>query len=62
MMDVSPDGRRLVQTAGNGEGAVWDLDPGVVGRAGLRDANRVLTDDEWKEFLPGQPYKPACKT
>ena len=23
-------------------------------------ANRTLTQEEWKKFLPGRPYKPAC--
>jgi WD40 repeat protein len=33
MVDLSPDGKRLLMTMANGEGAVWDVDPSR-GRAG----------------------------
>ena len=36
MIDLSPDGRRLLVTHGDGRGAVWDIDPTVVGAARLR--------------------------
>ena len=60
MVDVSPDGRSLLQTHGNGEGAVWDIDPESWARRACALANRTLTQEEWKKFLPGRPYKPAC--
>ena len=60
MIDVSPDGRSLLQTHGNGEGAVWDIDPESWARRACVLANRTLTQKEWKDFLPGRPYKPAC--
>jgi WD40 repeat protein len=59
-VDVSPDGRSLLQTHGNGEGAVWDIDPESWARRACALANRTLTQEEWKKFLPGRPYKPAC--
>jgi serine/threonine protein kinase/WD40 repeat protein len=59
-VDVSPDGRSLLQTHGNGEGAVWDIDPESWARRACALANRTLTQEELKEFLPGRPYKPAC--
>jgi WD40 repeat protein len=59
-VDVSPDGRSLLQTHGSGEGAVWDIDPESWARRACALANRTLTQEEWKEFLPGRPYKPAC--
>jgi WD40 repeat protein len=59
-VDVSPDGRSLLQTHGNGEGAVWDIDPESWARRACALANRTLTQEEWKEFLPGRPYEPAC--
>ena len=61
MVDVSPDGRRLLQTHGNGEGAVWDIDPESWARRACTLANRTLTREEWEEFLPGRPYEPACR-
>jgi WD40 repeat protein len=62
MVDVSPDGRRLLQTHGNGEGAVWDIDPQSWARRACTLANRTLTREEWEKFLPGRPYEPACAT
>ena len=59
-VDVSPDGRSLLQTHGNGEGAVWDIDPESWARRACALANRTLTQEEWKKFLPGRPYEPAC--
>ena len=35
-VDVSPDGRSLLQTHGNGEGAVWDIDPESWAQARVR--------------------------
>ena len=61
MVDVSPDGRSLLQTHGNGEGAVWDIDPESWARRACALANRTLTQEEWKKFLPGRPYEPACR-
>ena len=36
MLDLSPDGRQLLMTAANGQGAVWDIDPESWKRARLR--------------------------
>jgi WD40 repeat protein len=60
MVDVSPDGRYMLQTHGSGEGAVWDIDPESWARRACALANRSLTRDEWETFLPGRPYEPAC--
>jgi len=60
MMDLSADGRRLLMTLANGEGAVWDVDPESWARRACALANRTLTREEWKRFLPGRPYEPAC--
>ncbi len=60
MLDLSPDGRRLLMTNGNGEGAVWNIDPDSWARRACALANRTLTREEWEEFLPGRPYEPAC--
>jgi WD40 repeat protein len=61
MLDLSPDGRRLLMTNGNGQGAVWDIDPDSWKRRACALANRTLTREEWDEFLPGRPYEPACR-
>ena len=62
MIDLSPDGRHLLETHGNGQGAVWDVDPESWERRACDLANRTLTREEWEEFLPGRPYEPACAT
>ena len=59
-IDVSPDGSRLLQTHGNGQGAVWDIDPQSWARRACAIANRTLTRTEWEQFLPGRSYEPAC--
>ena len=61
LMDLSSDGRRLLTTAGDGKGAVWDVDPQSWARRACRRANRTLTREEWAKFLPGRPYQPACR-
>ena len=59
MVDLSSDGRQC-WAHGNGQGAVWDVDPGSWKRRACALANRTLTREEWERFLPGRPYKPAC--
>jgi WD40 repeat protein len=60
MVDLSSDGRRLLLTLANGEGAVFDVDPVSWTRRACTLANRTLTREEWERFLPGRPYEPAC--
>lgn len=62
MLDLSPDGQRLLMTNANGQGAVWDIDPDVWAARACTLANRTLTPEEWAEFVPGRPYEPACAT
>ena len=57
---LSPDGRRLLETHGNGQAALWDIDPESWKQRACAIANRTLTREEWEEFLPGRPYEPAC--
>jgi WD40 repeat protein/tRNA A-37 threonylcarbamoyl transferase component Bud32 len=61
MIDISPDGRSLLQTHGNGEGVVWNIAPDSWARRACAVANRTLTREEWERFLPGRPYEPACE-
>jgi WD40 repeat protein len=62
MIDLSADGRQMLEVHGNGQGAVWDVDPESWRRRACDLANRTLTREEWEEFLPGRPYEPACAT
>ena len=61
MIDLSADGRQMLEVHGNGQGAVWDVDPESWKRRACELANRTLTREEWEEFLPGRPYEPACR-
>jgi WD40 repeat protein len=60
MMDLSSDGHRLLMTAANGRGVVWEIDPRWWANRACAVANRTLTRQEWEKFLPGRPYEPAC--
>jgi len=60
MIDLSADGRQMLEVHGNGQGAVWDVDPESWKRRACDIANRTLTREEWDQFLPGRPYEPAC--
>jgi WD40 repeat protein/tRNA A-37 threonylcarbamoyl transferase component Bud32 len=60
MVDLSSDGRQLLLTLANGEGAVFDVDPESWARRACALANRALTREEWERFLPGRSYEPAC--
>jgi hypothetical protein len=62
MSDLSTDGRRLLMTLANGQGAVFDVDPQLWARRACALANRTLTREEWERFLPGRAYEPACAT
>jgi WD40 repeat protein len=62
MIDLSTDGRLMLEVHGNGQGAVWDVDPESWKRRACALANRTLTREEWDKFLPGRPYEPACAT
>ena len=61
MIDLSPDGRRLLMTHGDGEGAVWDIDPESWARRACTLANRTLTREEWEEFLPGPAVRAGLR-
>jgi WD40 repeat protein len=59
-IDLSPDGHKLLMTAADGRGVLWDVDPESWARRACALANRALTPEEWEEFLPGRSYEPAC--
>ena len=61
MIDLSSDGRQLLEVHGNGRGGRLGHRPRVVERRACELANRTLTREEWEEFLPGRPYEPACR-
>ena len=62
MIDLSADGRQLLEVHGNGKGAVWDVDPESWKRRAC-DAREPHADSRGVGgVLPGRPYEPACAT
>jgi WD40 repeat protein len=54
----SPDGKTLA-SAGS-EIVLWTMDPAQWIQKACRAAKRNLTQDEWKQYFPGQPYHQTC--
>ena len=59
-IDLSPDGRRLLDDPRRRQGSHLGRRPESWARRACTLANRTLTREEWEEFLPGRPYEPAC--
>jgi WD40 repeat protein len=56
----TPDGSGLIASYDTGIAYRWDIRAGSLARHACRVAGRRLTRQEWKEFLPGRDYDPAC--
>jgi WD40 repeat protein len=56
-----PDGTSVLALSGSGQARLWDLSDERLRRQACRTANRVLTEDEWRRFVPGRRYAPACR-
>jgi len=56
-----PTGHTLVTAFRDGTVLLWDVDPASWRRRACALANRRLTEQEWQDFLPTQPYKPSCE-
>jgi WD40 repeat protein len=55
------DGKHILATFSSGTGTVWDVNPTDWGTFACRIAHRNLTPAEWKDLLPGRPYRPVCR-
>jgi WD40 repeat protein len=60
----SPDGKALAAGAGDSSGrgssvVVWDMDFESWKRRAARIANRNFSRDEWRQYLPDEPYRPT---
>jgi WD40 repeat protein len=56
----------LVSGARNGSIVMWDAflfgeDPGVWHQRICRMVGRSMTSGEWRNYLPGEPYRPTCR-
>jgi WD40 repeat protein len=56
-----PDSTSVLALSGSGRAWLWDLSDGRLRRQACSVANRILTEDEWRRFVPGRPYAPACR-
>jgi hypothetical protein len=54
-------GNHLVALNQNGAALVWDVDPDRWRDRACALVGRSLTQEEWKELLPGRTYQPACQ-
>jgi WD40 repeat protein len=57
---LSPDGSRLYAVSTRGEGISFDMSPEAWKRHACRVAGRELSEDEWRDALPGRPYQAVC--
>jgi WD40 repeat protein/DNA-binding SARP family transcriptional activator len=56
----TPDGGHLVATYATGRAYLWDIQPASLAKHACDVAGRRLTRAEWRAFLPGRKYDPAC--
>ena len=56
----SPDGSRLFVVSDAGDGWAWDVDQSDWLTRACTVAGRNLTQQEWQQVLPGQPYEATC--
>ena len=54
------DGNALIASYETGRAITWDIRPESLTRHACEVAGRRLTRAEWREFLPGRAYDPAC--
>ena len=64
-MAFSPDGKILAaafngyRTHPNGGVVLWDVDSSSWVRRAEKVANRNLSLDEWRQYFPGESYRPT---
>jgi WD40 repeat protein len=56
-----PDATTVLTLTGDGQAAWWDLSEDTLRTQACRTANRVLTENEWRRYVPGRPYAPTCR-
>src|SRR5262249_11789065 len=60
-IEASPAGSHLLIIGDNNAPTMWDLRPRRWVDAACVVAGRALTRTEWAQYMPGRPYKPACR-
>jgi WD40 repeat protein len=55
-----PGGQSLLALSNTGRGWLWDVSVENLRERACRVANRPLSEEEWRRYLPGRRYDPAC--
>ena len=56
----TPDGTHVVAVPQEGDGLVWDVRPGAWKRHACAVAGRTMSEEDWRQQLPGRPYREVC--
>jgi WD40 repeat protein len=57
-----PTGHTLATAFQDGTVLLWDVNPTSWLKRACAVAGRRLTQQEWRDLLPGRPYQPSCRT
>ncbi len=55
------DETSVLALSGSGQAWLWDLSDERLRQQACSTANRVLTEEEWRRFVPGRRYAPSCR-
>jgi WD40 repeat protein len=62
-VDTFDTRRPLLATAGaDGMVSLWNTDPDQVAASVCAGAGAPLTRSEWREYVPGRPYRHLCQS
>lgn len=56
----SPDGGLLASAGDDGKLILWNWSPEFLAEQACRVANRNLSRNEWRQFMPDLPYRETC--
>ena len=59
-LDISPDGQTAITSAASGELQLWRINPAWWRQRACAIAGRNLTQAEWTQYRPNEPYQLTC--